>query len=140
MKFTKTHMYIAIAVLVLLVALGFYFYKQGTKKVTLQSLPNELPGNPGSVNSGASNDEIKLLAEALFNDMDGYNFTGHDYEPYNKALTLSDTDLVKLYNTFNTLHQKDSGETLTQWIINEQYNYYNIPDLVLARFAKLNLR
>lgn len=140
MKVTKKHIIIAVAVLVALVALGFYFYHKGKKTVTIQALPEDLPGNPGSVNSGSSNDEIKIVAQSLYDDMKGFNYAGHNYEPYNKAITFSDTDIVKLYNTFNTLYQADSGETLTQWITNENYYYSDIPDSLLKRFAKLNLK
>jgi hypothetical protein len=123
----------------MLTALGYYFYRQGKKTVTLQALPNDLPGNPGSVSAGASNNEIKLIAQQLYDDMDGYNFAGHNYDPYNRAITLSDTDLVKLYNTFNSLYQADSKETLKQWIESESYYSNDLPDALLARFAKLNL-
>ncbi len=140
MKIQRKHIYIAIAVLVVLVALGIYFYRQGKKTVTIQDLPEDLPGNPGSVNSGSTNDEIKIVSSGLYNDMKGFNYAGHNYEPYNKAATFSDTDLVKLYNTFNTLYQPDSGETLKQWIENENYYYADVPNMLLARFAKLNLQ
>jgi len=140
MKVTKVHIYIAIGVLVLLAVLSFYFYRRGKKQVTIQVAPGELPGNPGSgTQYGASNDEIKTIARELFEDMDGYNWSGHNMAPYNRALLLNDSDLVKLYNTFNTLHQTDSGQTLTAWIDNEKYFDNEIPDALLTRFAKLNL-
>lgn len=120
-KLNLTVVIITIVVILLLVGLGIYFYRQGKKKVTLQSLPGELPGNPGSGSTtGASNDEIKNVANSLFKDMDGFNVFGHNQAPYDQANLLNDTDTIKLYNAFNTLYQPDSGETLTSWLQNEQ--------------------
>lgn len=142
MTFTKTHLYIAIAVLVFMALFGYYYYRKGKNTVSIQALPNDLPGNQGAASGsgGASNDEIKRVVNALYNDMNGWNITGHNYEPYQTALTFSDTDIVKLYNAFNTLYQQDSKQTLAQWIESEEYVYYDIPDALLARFAKLNLK
>ena len=135
----KKYIIIGISVLLFLVILSYIFYRKGKKQVTLQSLPGELPGNPGSGNvTGASNDEIKRIANALYADMKGFNLTGHNYEPYNQAVLLNDTDLIKLYNTYNKLYQVESGETLTQWIANEQYTYPEVPGIILSRLKKLN--
>jgi hypothetical protein len=139
MLLNKKYLYIAIGVLLLLVLLGWYFYRQGKKTVTLQSAPGELPGNPTSGNVvGASNDEIKRIANGLYGDMKGLNLNGHMYDPYNAAVLLNDADLIKLYNTFNTLYQQDSGETLTSWISNEYYAYPDVPGTLFARLKKLN--
>ncbi len=135
----KKYIYISIGVLLFLVVLAIVFYKKGKNNVTLQSLPGELPGNPSSGNiTGASNDEIKNIANQLYEDMSGFNGAGHNYEPYERAALLNDTDLIKLYNTFNTLYQKDSGETLTEWISNERYFNPGTPGLIISRLKKLN--
>lgn len=135
----KKVIYIGIAVVLFLSILGWYFYRQGKKTVTLQSLPGELPGNPGSGNTnGASNDEIKNVANGLYSDMAGPNVLGHNYEPYNKAVLFNDTDIVKLYNTFNSLYQKDSGQTLTEWVQGEYYYFPDVPGTLLNRLKKLN--
>jgi hypothetical protein len=140
MKFNKTHIYIAIAVVIVLVSLGIFLYHQGTKKVAIQALPGDLPGNPGSGNvTGASNDEIKRVAEQIYTDIDGYNVFGHNNAPYNVAVTFSDNDIVKLYNTFNTLYQNKLGETLRVAMENEKYYENDATDILISRFAKLNL-
>jgi hypothetical protein len=139
-KLNLTYVIIGIVVLILLIALGWYFYRQGKKQVTLQSLPGELPGNPGSGNMiGASNDEIKNIANALFDDMDGFNLWGHKQAPFDQANLLNDSDLIKLYNTFNTLYQKDSSETLTSWLMNEN-GLGTSGALLIARLKKLNCK
>lgn len=136
-------MYIAIAVLVIIVALSFYFYKKGKKTTSIQYLPGDLPygnsGNGSNQTTGASNSEIKSIAQSMFADMDGFNIWGHDIEPYQRASTLSDTDFVKLYNTFNALYQTESGETLTQWLVNEKFYNNEVTDSLITRCAKLNL-
>lgn len=138
-KLNITTIVIIITVLLLLIILLWYFYKQGKKQVTLQYLPGELPGNASSGNTtGASNDEIKNLANALYTEMDGWNLMfGHNLGPYNQANLLNDSDIVKLYNTFNALYQKESGETLTQWLKNEQMLGQPGATLI-ARLQKLN--
>ena len=138
-KFNITTIIIIIVVLVLLIALGWYFYRRGKKQVTLQYLPGELPGNPSSGNvSGSSNDEIKRIASDLYDDMNGPNFFGHKPEPYNAANLLNDADLIKLYNAFNAMYQKDSGETLTQWIKNDWYMENGPAYTLYKRLIKLN--
>lgn len=140
---SKTQIYIALGVLLFLILLAWYFYKRGKSQITLQSLPGELPGNPGSGNvSGASNDEIKNIAVKLHGDMSGWNFLGHNPQPYSDALLLNDGDLIKLYNTYNTMYQKESGQTLTQWIEAESYTLLSEdnPHALYNRLLKLNAK
>ncbi len=146
---SRIYIIIAGVVLVVLVALMIVFYFKGVRKgksaVTLQGLPGELPGTPGSGNYvGASNDEIKNIANNLYADMKGINAFGHDVDPYLDAVRLNDTDLVKLYNYFNTTYQKNSANTLTEWVDNEVFIETTIEgdtsDLLLSRLRKLNLK
>jgi hypothetical protein len=141
-KKTKTFVIVGLIVLVLFIGVAIYYYKKGKKTVSIQEIPSDLPGNPGSGSgtTGASNAEIKLVAQQLYSDMKGWNWAGHNYEPYTRALVFSDSDIVKLYNTFNTLYQTESGETLVQFMDNEAYADSDVPDALLQRFAKLNLK
>lgn len=138
---SKTYITIAVVTILLLAFVGFYFYRRGKKQTTLQYLPGELPGNKERGNQvGASNDELKLLANALHSEMKGLNWFGHNMEPYKRALLLNDTDIVNLYNTFNELHQRQSGETLTQWLQGETWSQYTEREglLLIQRLQKLN--
>lgn len=136
---SKKQIIIIVSVITLLAVMAFYFYKKGKNTVTLQSLPGELPGNNGSGNVlGASNDEIKRTANLLYQDMNGFNIWGHDYAGINAASVLNDNDLIKLYNTFNTTYQKESGETLTKWMDGEFWSYPDIPANIVLRLKKLN--
>jgi len=143
-KQNKTYLFIALGVLIFLVVFGYIFYRKGKKTVSIQDLPQDLPGNTGTNNnpSGASNTELKMLVDDLYKDMDGANILTRDIAAYQKLLTLSDTDTVKVYNTFNTLYQVESGETLTSWISNETgfTGFTVLRDAILSKFTKLNLK
>lgn len=145
MKFSKAHIWIAISVLVIIVAFSFYFYKKGKKTTSIQDLPGDLPNSTNQNNNpaGVSNSEILQLVSDLYEDMNGVNFWGHDNSLFQKLLTYSDTDFVKVYNTFNSKYQADSGETFTQWLTNETNvtgNFMVLKESILNRCAKLNLR
>jgi hypothetical protein len=112
---TKQLLIIAGVVLVIFIVIGVWFYRKGKRKVTIQPPPLDDPGS-GTVASGVSNAEILSISGALHKDMDGFNYAGHDVEPYQRLNALSDTDFVKVYNVFNAAYQPDSGETLKQWI------------------------
>jgi hypothetical protein len=139
-KKTKKYIIIGSIIVVVLVCLFWYVYRRGKRQTTLQD-PGKLPGdNTGTVNTGSSNDDLKLLVQAIHDDMDGLNWAGHDITAYQRALQLSDTDLIKLYNAFNSLYQQDSGQTLVEWITNEKYFNHEVTDALLAKMAKLNLK
>lgn len=121
--------------------MAIYFYKKGKNTVTLQSLPGELPGNTASGNmSGASNDEIKNVVSELHQDLKGFNYLGHNQAVYERASILNDADLVKVYNAFNALYQKDYGQTLTEWLNSEIFlgESYNSARLLEKKLKKLN--
>jgi hypothetical protein len=143
MKITKAYLYIGIGIVLFLVALSAYFYHQGKKGITIQTLPNDTTTDPttGQVNTGLSNTSIKEVADGLYNEMNGLNLLGHKMEYYKRALLFSDTDLVRLYNMFNTEYQQTSSETLVKWIEGEQYSsiFENEANILFARLQKLNL-
>ena len=142
-KQNKTYLFIALGVLLFLVVFGYIFYRKGKKTVSIQDVPQDLPGstNAGNNASGASNTELKMLVNDLYKDMNGVNIITRNIEAYQKLLTLSDTDTVKVYNAFNTLYQIESKETLKSWISNETgfTGFTVLRDAILSKFTKLNL-
>lgn len=141
MEFNKKTVIIIIAVLVILIAIGIYIYRTGKKQVTLQYGPGELPGSNKPAQIGASNEEIKLIANDLYNDMKGLNLVGHDMTVYRRAVLLNDNDIINLYNAFNSLYQKEYNQTLTQWLENEAFSstFESAAGVLEARLKKLNL-
>lgn len=138
-KLNATMIIIAVIVLLLLIGIGWYFYSQGKKGITIQALPGQLPGSPSSGNvTGASNDEIKDISNGIYQDIKGFNLLGHSLVPYDRAVLLNDTDIIKLYNAFNTQYQSDLGETLTQALQSEYYLRGQSPDILKSRLEKLN--
>ena len=121
---------------VIIVAFSIWFYIKGKKKTTIATVPVDSPtgeNNPNAVSTA----DITQLANELYNDMNGFNWSGHDVTPYQKLDSLSDTDFVNVYNTFNTLH---TGEgTLKQWMDSETYVFNDVTDSILDRMARLNL-
>jgi hypothetical protein len=135
----KKLLIIAAIVLVLMVVIGIYFYRRGKKQVTIAPIFNDTP-NPGNNNTaGVSESEITQIAQQLFQDMDGFNILGHDIAPFQKLVSLSDTDFSKVYIAFNTMYQPQSGETLKQWIENESFAFNDVIDSIKLRFGRLNL-
>lgn len=143
-KNKMTLIYIGIA-LVVLIIVGVYFYRRGKKTVTIQQVPIDNPtqDNGGSTNNnpaGESQAAITELANRLYNEMNGTNFW-RDSAPYNDLLLLSDTDFVKVYNTFNTLHQAESAATLKAWLVDEYGigEFATFKEQILTRMGRLNL-
>lgn len=140
MKITTKQLLIIVAVvIVIFIAIGFWFYRKGRKKVTAVKPPLDNPNTGGNNTAGVSNAEILSISDALFTDMDGYNWSGHDVMPYQRLQALSDTDFVNVYNVFNSKYQPESGETLKQWINSEMYAFDDVIESILDRMARLNL-
>jgi hypothetical protein len=65
---------------------------------------------------------LDALAVSLYNDMSGVNWNWNG-NIYDEVSLLSDSKLVALSNIFNFKFEKDSGETLLQWLENENFNW-----------------
>jgi len=120
----------------------YYFYKQGKNSalVNQANLPPDLSPSGGT----DSNANLSQIAQRMNADMSGLNILGwHDEVPYEDALALSNTDFVQLYNIYNALYQKDSGQTLTQWINAESYQplsaWQAVQQAMIQRLTSLNL-
>lgn len=148
MKLTTKQILITIAVItVILIAVGLWFYSKGKKQTTIKEPPLDNPilndgtngtgviNNPNSVSSS----EITAISNDLFEDMSGFNWSGHNVEPYQRLSALSDTDFVNVYNVFNNAYQSQSGATLKQWIEAESYAFNDVTDSIKERMGRLNL-
>lgn len=133
----KGTLIVIIVLLVLAITIGVYFYFQGKKKGKEQtnlnlSSPLDQQGNA----PGASEAEIRTLAQQLHDDMDGLNLLGHDDTLWKQFMALNDNDVIRVNNRFNSEYQAESGESFVEWVENESGTY---PDSALVRLKKLNL-
>jgi hypothetical protein len=147
-QFISSRTFKVLLVLLLVFGILYFVYRKGKKAGTFSNapLPSDNPNSPGGsqvINSNAQ--AIRELSIRLYNDMKGTNVLGRDIESYQNLLLMSDTLFTAVYNDFNSLYYKESKETLTQWIKNENFWLTNgftgsqLKDLLIARFAKLNL-
>lgn len=140
---TKTILIVLAVLVVLIVGVAFYYYRKGKKQVTIQAPPLDNPtgGNGSQQNNpyGVSDSQILAIAGSLHKDMEGFNWNGHDIEPFQNLNALSDSDFVRVYNVFNSKYQAESEETLKQWIESETFVFDDVIDSILSRMARLNL-
>jgi hypothetical protein len=110
----------------------------------------KLPGDisaDGNTYVGLTSDEkqtAESVAKALYDDLHGAAWTGHEAAPYARAKVLSDKVFVAMYNIFNKKYGK--GETLKDWIDKDLFiaigsNSAGVQaQAVLDRIAALNLK
>lgn len=137
---------VIIGIIVIVVALFLYFQGKkagGRGKAKHIDLPSDLVvgGDPNSDPNagGIPGSTIRRISTALHDDMDGWNLTGHNMDPYKEWLTLSDTGFVAVYNDFNDQFYNEGKGTLRKWIMDEMYRDSLVDDAILPRMAKLNL-
>ena len=119
-------------------AIIFIYYK-GVKsgkigKPKFIKPPKDAPGQPQG--SGAN---VRQTAIALYDDMNGYNWSGHNMTPYKNWATMNATDFVGVYNDFNNMYYEVGEGTLKEWIINEKYYDNLVDDIIIPRMGKENL-
>lgn len=138
---------VIIALLIIALVLYIYFKgkaagKQGKAKYV--DIPADIIGgnasgsdaNIGQVETGA---KIRQIAIGLHDDMDGYNWLGHDMKYYKEWVTLSNAGFVAVYNDFNKMYMSEGKGTLKQWLVDEMYRDSLVDDIILPRMASLNL-
>lgn len=83
---TKQILIISAIVFLILLAVGIWFYRKGKKQVTIQAPPQDNPNGGANTNNpyAVSDGEISQIANGLFIDMDGFNYSGHNVEAYEK--------------------------------------------------------
>ncbi len=137
-QFLKTYWkQIAIVIGVIIVILIIYYYGKSSGSVGQVPLP---PDDPNAPLTEAEKQKIRSIVLALHEDMDGYNFLGHNMQPYKDWLLLSNTGFVSVYNDFNRMYFSEGEGTLREWIENEQYNQWTlIDDVVIPKMNLWNL-
>jgi hypothetical protein len=135
---TNKNKYIGIFSLLGVALLGYVYYR-GTKKTTIARVPLDSGG-------GVSQSFLESLSARIYESDKGLNvpfFNEHDEEAYQLALELSNADLTRLYNVFNSKYQNELNETLTTFV-SAQYasdasTYGTYKKVLLGRLSSNNL-
>ncbi|MBS1645701.1 MAG: hypothetical protein JST67_00025 [Bacteroidetes bacterium] len=141
----KTTLIISVVVILLLISISWYFYYKGSKKTVIAPLVQDNPSSQSSQNNpaGISDTDVKQISSDIENEIHGYHVLGHDPTPYQRLLSLSDTDFVRVYNQWNTDYQQSEGQTLAKMVAGEWVLYDPAWDALQTsmneRFSKLNL-
>lgn len=144
---TKTTLIIIGVVFVIVFIVGIVIYRSGKKTgkeegtVNVSSPVDDTPGL--TTTSGISTAELRSLAQGLYTDMNGINYS-HDTSQWQRVLNMSDSDLVRLNNEFNNDYQVTSGQTFKTWVDNEEAGFLSpvwgtMKQTVLDRLAKLKI-
>lgn len=142
----KSTLIIALVVILIVAAVAYYFYKKGASKTVIATPVKDSPNSndPSNNPTAISETDVKDLAFSIHEDLSGLNVIGHDLTPYQRLLSLSDTDFVRVYNSYNSQYQQSDGETLCQAINNDVVNIWfqawsSLVTSMNERFSKLNL-
>lgn len=124
----------------LLAFLLWYSARQSGKRKGAINLSSPLA--PDTSAPAVSEAEVRQIAQNIYKEVSGGTIY-HSVDLWKKFLVLSDSDIVRVYNEYDTEYQKESGETLTQWIDGEWSipgsEWRHIKSTVLERLAKLRL-
>jgi len=134
----KKQLYIAGAVLLFLVILGWYFYRRGKKAATGPTVKFDEGTN--AIPAGWS---PLPLVEQLHDVMAGaFTGSGSKDEAWLKLYNLPTGDMIRaVYKAFNEKYFADGHGTLTQWIRDENFYDYltGVKEKLLEKLSSLNL-
>lgn len=154
----KTVLIILACVVIVIVLVMFYFYKKGENTGKQQSaivnsiLPYDTTANqnPNISVPGASEtqQDLSVIGTNINSDISGLNIWGHNEQPYEQALALSNTDFQALYNTYNQTYYPEGDGTLTTDLQSEftapfgtiSTAWTSIQQSMLNRLASLQLK
>ena len=140
----------AVAIVLIIIVIAVIFYRKGKNKTTIADLPKDEPSNGETGNGGVnlsgsqvSVNQLALYASLLYDDITCF-FCSRNGKLYADLALLSDTDLVKLYNVYNTMYQSKLKETMLQSLQNEVTDVFfsaqqNMASII-KRLQKYNLK
>lgn len=135
---SRQTIYIAITVLVILIAFGIFIYYRGKKNASPPKV--KYPQGGDGVPAGWS---PTPLVTKLYNTMDGVNVNRFSRDAaWLELANLPTGDMVvSVYDVFNQLHFKEGEGTLTEWINDESVLGWTpaVKNAVLKRLSELNL-
>jgi len=133
-----------------MIVVAIIFYRKGKGKTTLTDLPTEglnaSTGNGGVNLSGvqvSTNDLIQMAAD-MHEDINCI-FCTRNSALYERVAALSDTDLGRLYNMYNTKYQAQDKETMLQALQGELTGAFSTTfagnvKSIISRLEKYNLK
>lgn len=140
--FIIKYKWVIIAIIVLLIII-YIAYRQGKSyRPGAVKLPPDIQGNSG--NSGGGLFDPTQYTDDIWTDIDCI-FCFHDPAPYNKALTLSNTQLVAIWNDWNRRYYEKAGNKNFCQSIDGEGGYtssqawYNAARTLHDRFISLGL-
>lgn len=110
-------------------------YKLGqlTQARDIQVIPGEI-----TTLTAQQNSDLKDAAQAIYNDIEDTPFTGHNYEPYTRAQSLTDTELNFLADYYKKY--LGGGTSLYRAIDGQYYITGGEPAKLMARLAAIGKR
>lgn len=126
-----------VVALITVVILVIFLKKNKKNKVKAIVAPIDDKAFEGQNISKDVSDKAAAMAARLYEDMKGFNWLGHDNSIYEDLNQFSDHELSVVYYCFNSNYGEN--ETLTQWLINENFRVHNLTDSIILRLQKLNL-
>jgi hypothetical protein len=143
---------VVIAVILVVIVVAIIFYRKGKSKTTLSELPTDAPEGSGTGNGGVnmsgqqiSTNEVTLLAADLHEDIHEI-FGTRNTSLYERLANLSDTDLIRVYNTYNTKYQAEDNETMLEALESEfslalfSTSYTGNVNSIISRLRKYNTK
>lgn len=124
------------AVLILVVVAIVFLVGKSMGKKSQEKKQVKLPDSGNGIPKGW---DPRPLANEVFKNFKGvFTFASVKEVTLGKVFSLSDDQLVALYNTFNR-EFSDNGDTLTKWL-RDEYNVAvgGVRDAVVDRLLKLN--
>ncbi len=137
----KKQVYIPLIVIAIILVIYFSGKKAGKQKAEGEGKNQPLPNQTdwGKSLTEPESKEIRRIALALKNSMEGINWFGHSAKPYNDFLLLDDRFFIAVYNDFADI----SKGNLREWLKGETYTWNDpagkVVPLILEKFNKLNL-
>lgn len=121
---------------VVVVGLAIYLYKKHGWRLQRIVSPSAKNNSPESVISDTRKEQIEEIAGKLYTDIYETAFwTGHDYAPYEKALSLFDNEIIYLAKYYKS-HLSD-GLTLWEDIDSQWYTWGDSPAKLQVKLSEL---
>ena len=105
------------------------------RKVALVKMPKDTDW--GRELTDVESEKVVRIADALYNDMSGWNIMGHNKYIYQEYNSVSDKVFVGVANYFAEKYGK--GDNLAKWIKDEAFAWSSLTDSIINRLATFGI-